>query len=335
MKQCLASVSNELRQAAELISRSWLSWFQFLIVLGLLGLLSGQLEASQAGVGQADQATGAGLDLRVVASGISHPQLFKEALADLDQGKIAKEVLGPSGELWGLWVPIDRKEANGQAGDYRWLPGMGQLVRESGTSRLVDFSLMPIGGSPEETSEATAFLDGQGIAGLEVLVVVDSFQLEPGQLHSLEASFDELGRPCLNFQLSGEAAKSFYLLTQSNVGQFLAIIVGGRLISAPSINSAISGSGKISGDFTESEIAEKLRLIDPTGRLSQTPFSFGSLFARLKWLLVPTVFGFIVIGMSVHYFFRRRTLLREAELEKDLTVALPARDPHRDFGAED
>ncbi len=63
----------------------------------------------------------------------------------------------------------------------------------------------------------------------------------------------QVGNPEIDFTLSTEGAKLFYEITSQNVGHRLAIVLDGELISAPNINSAISKSGQITGDFTEEE----------------------------------------------------------------------------------
>jgi len=55
----------------------------------------------------------------------------------------------------------------------------------------------------------------------------------------------------VNFNLDRVGAKKFGKATSSNVGKRLAIILDGKIISAPTIREAIiGGSGQITGDFT-------------------------------------------------------------------------------------
>jgi preprotein translocase subunit SecD len=56
----------------------------------------------------------------------------------------------------------------------------------------------------------------------------------------------------ISFELKSEGAKIFADYTSKNVGKILAIVLDKKVISAPSINSAIpSGSGVIQGGFTQ------------------------------------------------------------------------------------
>ncbi len=61
----------------------------------------------------------------------------------------------------------------------------------------------------------------------------------------------------VQFELTGDGAQEFGDVTTRLVGQQLAIILDQRVISAPTIQSAITnGSGVITGDFTEQEVKD-------------------------------------------------------------------------------
>jgi len=62
------------------------------------------------------------------------------------------------------------------------------------------------------------------------------------------------GGPQINIELTKEGTSIFAEVTRNNIDKPLAIIVGGKVISAPIIRSEITG-GKavISGDFTREE----------------------------------------------------------------------------------
>ncbi len=61
-------------------------------------------------------------------------------------------------------------------------------------------------------------------------------------------------QPLIGFAMKGDGAKIFGDFTSSNVGKYLAIVLDGRVISAPVINSPITGgNGEIQGSFTLEE----------------------------------------------------------------------------------
>ncbi|MEY4255565.1 MAG: protein translocase subunit SecD [Pseudomonadota bacterium] len=70
-------------------------------------------------------------------------------------------------------------------------------------------------------------------------------------------SFDETGQPVVSFRFNGQGARRFGDATADNTGKRFAIVLDGKIISAPRINEPIrGGSGQISGNFTESSANE-------------------------------------------------------------------------------
>jgi preprotein translocase subunit SecD len=66
----------------------------------------------------------------------------------------------------------------------------------------------------------------------------------------------------LNIELPDDTAAIFAKWTGENVGEELAIVVDGEVVSAPRIMSAITGGSlQISGQFTQKEIRELERAI--------------------------------------------------------------------------
>jgi SecD/SecF fusion protein len=67
----------------------------------------------------------------------------------------------------------------------------------------------------------------------------------------------ETGQPIVTFRLDNEGARVFGELTRSNVGRALAVVLDGRVITAPVIQTPIlGGSGEISGSFTAVEATD-------------------------------------------------------------------------------
>ena len=85
-------------------------------------------------------------------------------------------------------------------------------------------------------------------------------------------SQDEFGRPAVGFELKSEAAGKFGDFTMRNIGRRLAIVLEGKVVSAPVIRSRISDRGQITGNFTPQEVRD-LALILRTGSLP-TSLSF-------------------------------------------------------------
>jgi len=75
-------------------------------------------------------------------------------------------------------------------------------------------------------------------------------------LRSASPSQGQLGQPVVQFMLAAEGAKIFADATGSNIGRALAIVLDGKVVSAPTINSRISDSGIIEGNFTSEEVLD-------------------------------------------------------------------------------
>jgi preprotein translocase subunit SecD len=85
-------------------------------------------------------------------------------------------------------------------------------------------------------------------------------------LENASAGFDQNSRPAVNFQLNAEGARRFGRVTGENIGRPFAIVLDGKVVSAPVIQSQIFGSGQITGNFDVAETNE-LALILRAGAL--------------------------------------------------------------------
>ncbi len=107
-------------------------------------------------------------------------------------------------------------------------------------------------------------------AGSTVYYMVRSAAAVTGRdLRSARPSLDENGRPAVAFTLNSDGAAKFGKVTGENVGRFLAIVLDGKVQSAPRIDSRITGDGRISGSFTQEEV-QNLSLILRSGSLPAT-----------------------------------------------------------------
>jgi preprotein translocase subunit SecD len=74
------------------------------------------------------------------------------------------------------------------------------------------------------------------------------------ELVDAQPSFDQNGRPAVNFRFNPSGARKFGDYTAENIGNPFAIVLDEEVISAPVIQSHIpGGSGIITGDFTVEE----------------------------------------------------------------------------------
>ena len=66
----------------------------------------------------------------------------------------------------------------------------------------------------------------------------------------------QFGQPIVEFTLTATGAQAFAQLTGQNVGNGLAIVLDGRVVSAPVIKSRIAERGSIEGNFTQQEVQD-------------------------------------------------------------------------------
>jgi preprotein translocase subunit SecD len=85
-------------------------------------------------------------------------------------------------------------------------------------------------------------------------------------LRNARQSLDENNQPAVSFTLNNEGGRKFGQVTGDNIGKRLAIILDGRVQSAPNIEGRITTDGRITGSFTTEEV-QNLSLILRSGAL--------------------------------------------------------------------
>jgi len=106
-------------------------------------------------------------------------------------------------------------------------------------------------------------VDGEGRYQLEQRVAMAGERIRDAH----KAFNPDTGEPVVNFRLDNEGARVFGDMTRDNIGRALAIVLDGKVITAPVIRSMIGGgSGEISGAFTTTE-ASNLALLLRAGAL--------------------------------------------------------------------
>jgi SecD/SecF fusion protein len=119
----------------------------------------------------------------------------------------------------------------------------------------------------------------------------------------------DTGAPAIAFDLSRRAAPEFGELTGNNVNQQLCVVLDGALIQYANINSRITDSGRITGDFSSEEVNDTVTLLR-AGSLAAKPEleneqTVGALLGKESVTRGTTamVVGFtiVVIFMLVYY----------------------------------
>lgn len=89
----------------------------------------------------------------------------------------------------------------------------------------------------------------------DIYYIVEQTPVVGGEdLTDAQPSFDQNGRPAVNFRFNASGARAFGDYTAENIGEPFAIVLDEEVISAPTIQSHIAGgSGIITGSFTIEE----------------------------------------------------------------------------------
>ena len=112
---------------------------------------------------------------------------------------------------------------------------------------------------------------------------------------------DNVGRPAIGFQSDQDGSNCFHDLTSANTNQALAIIVEGKVVSAPNIDGTLRGHGMIPGRFTVEQIDDMTKALGKIARpvsstaVPVTQRSVGIyLIPVLAFVLVVSLIGFLI-----------------------------------------
>jgi len=145
------------------------------------------------------------------------------------------------------------------------------------TTALLEWKLVKKGPAPDKETLLQDY-NGQVPEDMEVMqgdakrtaggyyLVTRVSQITGKDLRNANRSIDEWNNPAVSFSLNPDGAKRFYKLTSENLGKPLAIVLDGKVQSAPTIEARISDSGIIQGRYTI-EDAEDMALVLRAGAL--------------------------------------------------------------------
>ncbi len=160
------------------------------------------------------------------------------------------------------------------------------VARWVGVSAKLDFRLVntTVSLSPQEVIQGRVPTDSEVLyeqeGGQRVPILVYKQTLVAGEdLVDAQPSFDaRTGEPDVSFRFNLRGGQKFAQVTSENVGRLFAIVLDGKVISAPRIVGPITGgSGQITGNFTV-EQANNLAVLLRVGTL---PVKFKSV--KVKW----------------------------------------------------
>src|SRR5690348_9265163 len=156
----------------------------------------------------------------------------------------------------------------------------------------------------------------------EILVLLDPMNVTGDYLTSATKGMDEHGGPAVHFAFNSAGAQRFERLTGQNVPnpatpdvfRHLGILLDGRLVNAPTIRSAISDRGMISGGaMSDRDVELTVEVLDAgslPAALNKTPISQelisptlgGQTVEQGKRAIIASLIG-VMLFMLVYYRF--------------------------------
>jgi len=145
---------------------------------------------------------------------------------------------------------------------------------------------------------------------------------------SADPGTDQNGRRNVQFTLTNDAGDKFYDYTSKNVGQSMAVVMGGRVKEVATIQSAIRDRGEISGSFSPEEV-EILSKMLRTGAL---PASLNYLEDRtvgaslgadsIKQGVTAAIVGVLVVMAFMLFYYRGSGINADLALFLNLVILL-------------
>ncbi|MGD0731369.1 MAG: protein translocase subunit SecD [Terracidiphilus sp.] len=226
------------------------------------------------------------------------------------------------------------------------LPGIDDLDRVKSiiqdTSRLEIHAV--VGGPYKDDQEALGsvggslpgddeLVHGSGLtatgSGSDSVYVLKRISVVAGQdFRSADPGTDQNGRRNVRFTLTNEAGDKFYDYTSKNVGQSMAVVMGGRWKEVATIQSAIRDTGEITGSFSPEEVA----LLSKTLRTGALPASLNYLEDRtvgaslgadsIRQGVTAAVVGVLVVMAFMLIYYRGSGINADLALFLNLVILL-------------
>lgn len=238
------------------------------------------------------------LEFRIVANANDHKNIIDLAVAQAsnpDQNvRLKKDVVlidktTNVSRVAATWRPLGRGvpvDGIPQVTGYQ----AGDLIRNSQTGRLIT---PPAGDKPNDFEK---WMAAEGIVEADILLAFEKagkpyVEVNGGDLTRAKKEFSTKGGYQVNFTMSVGGGDKLMRLTganlpnvQSDFHRRMAILLDGRILSAPNLNSTIRSEGLIEGRFSEKEVDFLVNILNSgalPGVLSKTPISENSVGANM------------------------------------------------------
>ena len=135
--------------------------------------------------------------------------------------------------------------------------------------------------------------------------------LSGSEIQRASVQFDQANRPIIAFELKDSGTQKFGRHTADHIGQFMPILLDGKVISCPKIESAIwGGRGQITGSFTRIEVMKLVTQINagalpvPLERLSSSVVGPALGQESIDKSFTAGLLGFAIVLVFMILFYR-------------------------------
>lgn len=153
--------------------------------------------------------------------------------------------------------------------------------------------------------------------------------LNGSQIVDAQVAFSQTNQPIINFTLNSAGARIFGDFTGKNIGKRLAIVLDGKVYSAPNINERIGGgSGQISGGFTVLEagnLAIALRsgaLLASVNLLEKRSVGPSLGEDSIRASMIALISGTALIFLFMIFYYRRAGIIANIALLANVVILL-------------
>ncbi len=228
------------------------------------------------------------------------------------------------------------------------LPGFADVTRARtvlGTTALLEWKLVDTGpaatrdallthGAVPSGTEIVATAPGHGEPGVSAPLYYRLFtatEVSGRDIRRAAPTLDGNGLPAVGFSLSPEGGRRFAEVTRANTGRQLAIVLDGRIQSAPLIENAITeGQGVIQGSFTSRE-ANDLALVLRSGALPVSMTYLGGEYvgptlglSSIHGGVAASVMGLVLVAAFMLLYYRRAGVNAVVSIVANLAILLGA-----------